>query len=39
MLALYGAFGKLTGVSARFAILRLSSQLSLIYGAFSRARG
>jgi hypothetical protein len=35
----FTAFGKLTGVSARFAILGLSSQLDLICGAFSRGRG
>ena len=35
----FTAFPQLTGVAARFAILGLSSQLSLIYGAFSRARG
>ena len=35
----FTALGKRTGVSARFAILGLLSQLSLIYGAFSRARG
>jgi hypothetical protein len=38
MLALYGLRQTHQSVP-RFAILGLSSQLSLIYGAFSRARG